>query len=142
MEKGKVKSRKLVNTPKADGVITPINYMRNEHGRIDLEAYFGLEGIINLNGLEVIVTITDARTRYGHLDLRVTPKAGDGQVWVERKNIVIPLDESNKIDAAPSKKEMMFDGATPQFPESTVNVDSLRQMIMSIVAEQNRVTKA
>jgi len=132
--------KNLVNTPGADGVISPINYMRNAKGMIDLEAYKGLEGRVTQNNLTVNVKITDARIRYGHLDLCVTPIAGEGTVWVERKNIVIPEDKSAKRKATSRIGKMSFDsdnynrGAVSK-PSDMVSADELRAMIKALVAE-------
>jgi len=68
------------------------SYARTEDGKIDLLAYIGKTGAIEANGLSVDVKINDARTRYGHLDLSVTPLAGTGERWVEYKNIAINSD--------------------------------------------------
>jgi len=127
--------KNLVNTPGADGVISPITYMRDANGSIDLAAYKGLEGEIAQNNLTVRVKIKDARIRYGHLDLCVTPLAGSGHVWVERKNIVIPEDKSGKKKAAArsskfEKKEDVF--VDPNTPMST---EQLRLMIKAMVVE-------
>ena len=64
-------------------------YKRTSKGKIDYEAYIGLNGTIDENGLTVNVEIVGARSRYGHLDLNVTPKSGEGTRWVEYKNLEI-----------------------------------------------------
>jgi len=127
--------KNLVNTPGADGVVSPITYMRDANGSIDFAAYKGLEGEITQNNLTINVVIKDARIRYGHLDLCVTPVAGSGNVWVERKNIVIPEDKSTKKKAAArsskiAKKEDSF--VDPNTPMST---EQLRLMIKAMVLE-------
>jgi hypothetical protein len=54
----------------------------------DLSAFRGRPGRIDdLDGLTVEVTITDARIRFGHLDLLVTPRSGRGQRWFESRRI-------------------------------------------------------
>jgi len=64
-------------------------------GRINYEAYKGLDGAIEENGLTVDVRIVDARRRYGHLDLLVVPKAGSGERWMERKNVALNNDPAS-----------------------------------------------
>jgi hypothetical protein len=83
----------LVHTP-------PVNqteYNRKADGKIDLDSYVGLNATITENGLTVATKIVGARTRYGHLDLNVTPQAGEGTRWVEYKNLSI----SNPSPASP-----------------------------------------
>lgn len=136
--------KNLVNTPGADGVISPITYMRNEKGMIDLEAYKGLEGRVTQNNLTVNVKITDARIRYGHLDLCVTPVAGEGTVWVERKNIVIPEDKSAKRKTTNRIGKMSFvadeynRGAISK-QSNMLSTDELRAMIKALVAENAEI---
>ena len=94
----------LVDTAKVEFSGKQISYARTESGHVDTNAYIGLDGSITANSLSVDVKITSARIRYGHLDLRVTPVAGAGDVWVERKNITIPEDP-----ALPKKIELSED---------------------------------
>lgn len=75
---------------------------RKPDGKPDYNAYVGLEGEITENGLTVKVNVTGARARYGHLDLQVTPQAGSGTRWVERKNIVLPRDPAASPAVAPA----------------------------------------
>lgn len=116
----------LVDTPKIDGVIRPIQYMRTEKGSIDLAAYKSLKGKIVENGLEIDVEITDARIRYGHLDLCVTPISGTGTVWVERKNIEIPDDVSMKPGSKSTKKSKLA-------PNQQWSADELQELIRSMI---------
>jgi hypothetical protein len=78
----------LVDTPKPD----KSRYALAPDGKIDYEAYKGLDGTVEDNGLIVDVRVVDARRRYGHLDLLVVPKSGSGERWTERKNIVLHKD--------------------------------------------------
>lgn len=81
----KKENMNLVHTP-------PVNqteYNRKADGKIDLDSYVGLNATITENGLTIATKIIGARTRYGHLDLNVTPQAGDGTRWVEYKNLDI-----------------------------------------------------
>lgn len=74
-------------------------YARTPDGKIDFSAYISKTGTIESNGLNVSVRIKDARTRYGHLDLWVTPVAGFGERWVEYKNINIEGDPGLEAEA-------------------------------------------
>ena len=47
----------------------------------DLNAYIGKTGQVDLDGLTVQVKVTDARVRFGHTDLLLTPVAGTGSRW-------------------------------------------------------------
>lgn len=80
----------IINTPPVD----KSQYKRRPDGKIDLESYVGLNGTITENGLTIEVAIVAARTRYGHLDLNVIPKAGTGNRWVEYKNLTISSPET------------------------------------------------
>jgi hypothetical protein len=75
----------IVHTQK----INPTEYKRKADGKIDLDSYVGLDATITENGLTIATKIIGARTRYGHLDLNVTPQAGEGTRWVEYKNLAI-----------------------------------------------------
>ena len=70
---------------------------RTPDGKIYFQAYIGLNATYEINGLNVKVEITDARTRFGHLDLLVQPRAGTGIRWVERKNLVIDNDPASNV---------------------------------------------
>lgn len=63
-----------------------IIYSRSD-GTPDLAAYRDRVGTLAVDNLTVDVKITDARMRYGHLDLLVTPIAGNGERWVEQHRI-------------------------------------------------------
>lgn len=135
--------KNLVNTPDANGPITPINYMRKADGSIDLAAYKGLEGEITQNNLNIHVKIKDARVRYGHLDLCVTPVSGSGTVWVERKNIVIPDDKSGKKKTGTAARLEKMSKVSLDTDDvfndenSPISADELRAMIKALVMESN-----
>lgn len=98
-------SQVLVDTAGIDGIGMPISYARNKQGKINLDAYKGKKGQITENNLKINVKIINSRVRYGHLDLCVTPLAGEGQTWVERKNISIHNDPAfKKTSAKPVQK--------------------------------------
>ena len=56
-----------------------------------LDTYNDRTGNMALGGLTFRVRVIRARTRYGHLDLLVTPISGDGERWVENHRVT--LDE-------------------------------------------------
>lgn len=87
----------LVDTPKPD----KSRYALTPDGKINYEAYKGLDGTVEDNGLIVDVRVVDARRRYGHLDLLVVPKSGSGERWTERKNIVLHKDPAVPMSVPP-----------------------------------------
>lgn len=127
----KTKSPKLVNTPTTEGSITAISYARTKEGRIDLAAYKGLKGKINANNMMIDVNINDARVRYGHLDLQVSPVAGTGEVWVERKNIEILNDPAGGRATKVSKV-----GA--EKPSNAFPSRDIQEMIRLMIAEERK----
>lgn len=56
---------------------------------IDLTEYQNRTGTISLDGLVVGIKIQDARVRFGHLDLLVTPINGGGNKWIESRRISV-----------------------------------------------------
>lgn len=50
---------------------------------VDLSSFNGRQGFINVNSLSIGVQIKQARVRYGHVDLLVTPINGVGEKWME-----------------------------------------------------------
>jgi len=55
----------------------------------DLDDFRGRSGVMSVEDLIVEVKITDARFRFGHLDLLVTPVAGEGERWVEQHRVTV-----------------------------------------------------
>lgn len=55
----------------------------------DLQAYVGQTGRLALDGLTVQIKVTDARVRFGHVDLLLTPVAGDGTRWVQSDRVTL-----------------------------------------------------
>ena len=49
----------------------------------ELKENIGKQGLLSVTGtaLKFSITVLDARSRYGHLDYKVTPIAGDGETW-------------------------------------------------------------
>ena len=71
-------------------------FARTSDGKIDFDAYEGLRATTEYGPLVIEVQIIGARQRYGHLDLLVTPVAGNGERWIERKNLAIIDDPANE----------------------------------------------
>lgn len=124
----------LVNTADIEGAVTPIKYARTPDGKIDYKAYCGLTGSIKANGLTVNVRIVDARRRYGHLDLQVTPTDGADMVWVERKNIVINNDPANSVTPLKSTQKILINGkeVTGEISDSVLEQLSLAGAVIQI----------
>jgi hypothetical protein len=124
----------LVNTADIEGAVTPIKYARTPDGKIDYKAYCGLTGSIKANGLTVNVRIVEARRRYGHLDLQVTPMDGADTVWVERKNIIINDDPANSVTPLKSTQKILINGkeVTGEISDSVLEQLSLAGAVIQI----------
>ena len=124
----------LVNTADIEGAVTPIKYARTPDGKIDYKAYCGLTGSIKANGLTINVRIVDARRRYGHLDLQVTPIDGADTVWVERKNIIINEDPANSVTPLKSTQKILINGkeVTGEISDSVLEQLSLAGAVIQI----------
>lgn len=61
----------------------------NAHTAWDPSAFRGRTGTLEFDGLRIGVAIIDARTRFGHLDLLVTPLAGTGTKWIEQHRVAV-----------------------------------------------------
>ena len=70
----------------------PNRFARTPDGAIDFDAYRGHKGSYNVESLDVEVLVLEARQRFGHLDLLITPVAGNGERWTEFKNIELHDD--------------------------------------------------
>ena len=66
-------------------------YSKETTTKPDLDAYRDKIGMITVDDLLVEVKITDARLRFGHLDLLVTPVSGSGERWVEKHRISVEV---------------------------------------------------
>ena len=51
----------------------------------------GSEGSLSMQGLEIRVTVMDARQRFGSIDYLVSPVAGSGMVWVTSDRVHISI---------------------------------------------------
>lgn len=96
----------LVDTPKPN----KDRYAKTVDGKINLGAYRGVEGVVSENGLNFNVKVREARVRFGHLDLLCTPIAGNGERWVEYKNIVLTNDPAQAV--APTRALDEYDVVT------------------------------
>lgn len=126
----------LVNTADlSTGIVTPIAYAKTKDGKIDLDAYKEKTGVIVENNLSINVKIVDARRRYGHLDLKVTPLDGSGYVWVERKNITINDDPAyaQKLSKIAAKHE---ENIVRHEAGHIDTMEHLRQLVATMVAEE------
>ena len=73
----------LVDTKPSHGT----KFARTMDGKINFDAYAGLTGTVTWADMTIDIAVVDARQRYGHLDLQVTPISGSGFIWLERKNV-------------------------------------------------------
>jgi hypothetical protein len=79
---------KLVDTETPN----PDRFARTADGKIDFEAYKGLNATYRTGELDFMVTVLDSRQRFGHLDLLITPEYGAGERWTEFKNLALHDD--------------------------------------------------
>lgn len=73
----------------ADTTASPGGLARRPDGKVDLSAYIGLQASYKVGALEFAVIVNDARIRYGHLDLYVTPRVGLGHRWIQADKLTI-----------------------------------------------------
>jgi hypothetical protein len=64
----------------------------------ELKQNIGKTGTLIVSGspLRFAVLILDARSRYGHLDYKVTPISGEGETWHADSNITV-LDNDTQV---------------------------------------------
>jgi len=98
---------------------------RYADGSVNFNAYRGLTASFEpIEGINVNVTITDARQRFGHLDLLVTPISGSGSKWIEHKNI--NFHNSDPVDSESLE--------APEAPASTpIHSPSLAESVRDII---------
>jgi hypothetical protein len=79
-------------------------YTPSEGSTPDLNAYRDREAFIHVDDLVIEVKIKDARLRFGHLDLLVTPISGSGQRWIEQHRVTLPEGGEDRVsrEAAPT----------------------------------------
>jgi hypothetical protein len=80
----------------------PDRFARTADGKIDFDAYKGLNATYRTGELDFEVTILDSRQRFGHLDLLITPAHGAGERWTEFKNLTIHNDPAQMAAATPA----------------------------------------
>ncbi len=85
----------------------PSRFARTSDGKIDFDAYIGLDAIYHVDDLQFNMTVKSSRQRFGHLDLLVTPVEGAGERWVELKNLVLPNDPAKSAPVAPVHTEVI-----------------------------------
>jgi hypothetical protein len=87
--------------------------LKKPNGSIDTDAYKGLTGVVDVNGMKVSVIVTDARVCYGRFDLCVEPKQGRGFRWIDYRNVELssqpkPSSTSTEvISTTPTIREMI-----------------------------------
>ena len=54
-----------------------------------IAALKGKMAYMRIEALEVAVRITDARRRFGHVDVLVQPADGSGEQWVEKHRVKV-----------------------------------------------------
>ena len=59
-------------------------YTKQDVEKVNPKSLIGKTGLMTLDDLTVGVNITDARVRFGHIDLLVEPINGSGEKWVEK----------------------------------------------------------
>jgi hypothetical protein len=62
-------------------------YTKQDVEKINPKSLIGKTGLMTLDDLTVGVNITDARVRFGHIDLLVEPINGSGEKWVEKHRV-------------------------------------------------------
>jgi hypothetical protein len=55
----------------------------------ELAAMIGQNATYRVGALTLAVTVTDARTRFGNLDLLISPDAGTGEQWVQSDSVTM-----------------------------------------------------
>lgn len=75
-------------------------YTKTDDNKPNLDDYRDRNGFLTVDGLQVGIKITDARLRFGHLDLLITPLTGSGKRWVEQHRI--ELEEAKAVVETPS----------------------------------------
>lgn len=60
----------------------------------DYQTYVNKTAILQdvLPGLDVLVRITDVRSAFGRIDVRVTPVAGHGDTWVSATRVILKAE--------------------------------------------------
>lgn len=85
----------------------PSRFARTSDGKIDFDAYVGLDAIYHVDDLQFNMIVKESRQRFGHLDLLVTPVTGGGERWVELKNLELPNDPAKTASPTPIVEEVI-----------------------------------
>jgi hypothetical protein len=64
-------------------------YTKEEQTDQAIASLKGKMGHMRIEALEVAVRITDARRRFGHVDVLVEPADGSGEQWVEKHRVKV-----------------------------------------------------
>lgn len=115
----------IVDTPSPSATLVA----RTPDGKVDLSAYIGLYADFSVGGLAVKTIIRDARTRFGHLDLLITPIAGTGEKWVERKNLTLAIDPATSTSVTPASLELPVEETTSAYDPFSSITDEVRAII-------------
>lgn len=59
----------------------------------EMARYVGQSGLYIVDGLQIEVSITDARTIWNRTDLLISPKMGAGHKWVSMDSVKIGVCE-------------------------------------------------
>ena len=110
---------KLVDTETPN----PDRFARTADGKIDFEAYVGLDAFYHVDGLAFQMRIVGSRQRFGHLDLMVTPIAGSGERWVELKNLMIPNDPARIVAPVTTVAPVAIDPEVEEVPTYVSGVE-------------------
>ena len=62
-------------------------YTKQDVEKVNPKSLIGKSGLMTLDDLTVGVNITDARVRFGHIDLLVEQINGSGEKWVEKHRV-------------------------------------------------------
>jgi hypothetical protein len=99
---------------------------RTRDGKVALNAYRHVPAKYTIDGLDIEVTIKDARTRFGHLDLLISPTSGTGEKWVERKNLEIRQDPADSPEYSGNSDTPVTGAseapATPSLEEQVLSI--------------------
>lgn len=68
-------------------------YNKTDVEKADPKSLIGSLGLVTCDDLEVEVRVENARVRFGHIDLLVTPISGTGEQWIEKHRIKIKVPQ-------------------------------------------------
>lgn len=53
----------------------------------ELASFIGKQGFLNIDNMQVKVTVMDVRQVFGRIDFQITPMDGNGNNWVEASRV-------------------------------------------------------